>query len=165
MNDVPAPSADQRPTPLRPQPPSRRPGLAALLQTAGHREYREMEHGLRASGGLANTDDIIALLGARTDQPISTLAHWIVAHDLVSFEWNSRTMLPVFQFELATMTVRPEVTAIVRELAPAFSDWEICLWFARPNAWLGDASPVDHLAVDAAAVFDAARADRYLARS
>ncbi|NNU41989.1 hypothetical protein [Ramlibacter montanisoli] len=165
MSDLPVRSAGHRSVPsfLRPKPA--RHGVPVLLQTAREREYREMEQALRASGGLAGTDHVTGLLAARTDQPISRLARWIVAHEVVSFEWKAGTMLPLFQFDLAGMTLRPEVTAAIRELEAVLNDWEICLWFARPNAWLGDAAPVDCIGVDARALHDAARADRYLARS
>jgi hypothetical protein len=165
MRDVPVRFARHRPYPAPGRSRPARQGVPALLQTAEDLEYREMEHVLRGSGGMVSTDEVTALLAARTDQPISLLARWIVDHEVVSFEWNGHTMLPLFQFDLATMTVRPEATAVIRELAAALSDWEICLWFARPNAWLGDAAPVESLRVDPRAVHDAARADRYLARS
>lgn len=164
MNDFHArPAADRLFAPTM-GPAAAGHSVAALLQTVKDREYREMQQAFRAGGGLANSDEVTRLLGVRTEQPISVLARWIVAHEVVSFEWNSRTMLPLFQFDLPAMTLRPEVAVVIRELAHVLSDWEIGLWFARPNAWLGDAAPIDSLASDPRGVHDAARADRYLAR-
>lgn len=163
MSDLTARSAVHRPLlSLRSRPA--RHGVPVLLQTARDREYGELEHAFRASGGIAGTDRVTALLAARTDQPISLLARWIVGREVLSFEWNGGTMLPMFQFDPATLSPRPEVTAVIREFGSTFSDWEICLWFARPNAWLGRVAPVDGMLADARALHDAARADRYLAR-
>ena len=127
-------------------------------------QYRAIEHELRASGGLLGADDIVALLMERMDQPISRLAHWIVDREVLGFQWQGRMVLPRFQFDLSTMTPCPSVAAVLRELVPALSDWEICVWFVTPNAWLADASPFEAMASDAAAVVDAARGERYLLR-
>ncbi|MDH6170756.1 hypothetical protein M2282_005934 [Variovorax boronicumulans] len=141
-----------------------RSSAAALLQAAQTHQYREMEHAFRATGGLVSSDDIVSLLMSRTDQPISRLARWIVNHDVISFQWQSRTLLPLFQFDLFTVTPHLSVTAVIRELIPALSDWETCLWFLAPNAWLGDTSPLDSILLDAPAVVDAARGERFLLR-
>lgn len=141
------------------------PALPTLLQTPEACQYRALSRAFRASGGIVSADEVLVLLARHTSQPISQLAHWIVDRDVISFSWQARTMLPLFQFELATMTLRPAVGAVLRELAPAMSDWEICLWFAAPNAWLADASPLDAIGRDAPAVIDAARGERFLLRA
>lgn len=128
-------------------------------------EYRTLSRACSAHGGLLSSDELLVLLGRHSSQPISRLARWIVDHEVLSFAWQSRTMLPLFQFERATMALRPVVRAVLRELAPALSDWEICLWFAAPNAWLADASPLEAMVRDAPAVLDAARGERFLLRA
>ena len=143
--------------------PARR-GIPVLLQAAESLEYREMEQAFRRTGGIVSADEAVAWLSRHTDQPISRLARWIVDHDVLSFQWRSRTVLPVFQFELSAMTPRPEVSAVIHELTPTLDDWETCLWFARPNASLGDAPPLEVIAHDAHAVYEAARGERYLLR-
>lgn len=150
------------PLPLRALPGQR--ARPALLQTPEERQYREMQLAFHASGGLAGSDELTRLLGKHTDQPVSRLARWIVAREVVSLDWQSCTMLPLFQFELPTMTLRPEVTPVLDELAPVLTEWELALWFARPNGWLGGAAPVDAVIAAPGAVLDAARADRFLAR-
>src|SRR4051812_13305355 len=157
----------------RPQPwafstsrPARASGaLGALLLSAEESQYREMEDAFRATGGIAGSEEMTRLLGAHSDQPISLLARWIVAHEVLGFEWRGRTLVPMFQFDRATMTPRAAVVETVRELVPVLSDWDASLWFARPNGWLADARPVDAIARDPRAVFHAARADRYLAHA
>jgi hypothetical protein len=143
--------------------PARR-GLPALLQTTEDFQYREMERAFHSTGGIVSSDEVTDLLRAHTSQPISVLARWIVAHNVLSFEWRSCTMLPLFQFDLHTMTVREAVADVIRELVPAITDWDAALWFSQPNAWLGNSAPVDVIDVNARAVFEAARAERYLVR-
>ncbi|MDB5858752.1 MAG: hypothetical protein JWQ76_2441 [Ramlibacter sp.] len=141
-----------------------RPDVPALLQTAEDGQYRELQHAFRPGGGIASADEVTNLLRWRTDQPISVLARWIVDHRVLSFDWQSLTMLPLFQFDLSTMTLREPVSQVIRELVPALGGWDVALWFARPNAWLEDASPIVAIHTDARAVYDAARADRFVAR-
>src|SRR3954453_7516151 len=134
----------------------------ALPQSEQDNQYCEMVNAFRATGGIACCEEITAVLCTRTDQPVPMLARWIVAHEILSFEWQSRTALPLFQFDIATMTPRKVVSQVIRELLPVLSDWEASLWFARPNAWLHDAAPVDAIAANPRAVFEAARTNRFL---
>ena len=148
----------------RRSPPGRR-GVPALLQANQDYQYREMERSFRDKGGIASADEVSDMLGRHTDQPISMLARWIVDREVLSFDWQARKMVPLFQFEHHTMRLRPLVVDVIRELVPVLNDWELSLWFAHPNGWLDDAAPVDTIDVDARAVYEAARADRYLARA
>ena len=141
----------------------RRP-LPTLLQAAQAAQYAQMETTFRRHGGIAGAEEVTGMLGRHIDQPISRLARWIVQREVISFQWRARTLLPLFQFVPGTMDLRAPVSKALLELAPVLDDWELAWWFARPNAWLGDAAPVDRLAGQPDAVFDAARADRYLQR-
>jgi hypothetical protein len=122
-----------------------------------------MERGFRSTGGLLGGDELATLLRETSGQPVSVLARWIVAREAVSFEWHGQTLLPLFQFERFNLSLRSGVSRVVRELADVFDNWEMALWFAQPNAWLGDSAPADLVGIDARAVFDAARADRFVA--
>jgi len=144
--------------------PSARVPLDTPLQATEAGQYRHMEAAFRATGGISSSDEMVFRLRRHTDQPISCLARWIVDRHVISFDWHGRTMLPVFQFEPSTLVPRAEVTAVIRELVPALSDWEIVLWFAEPNVWLDERAPADAILRNAAAVFDAALAERYLVR-
>ena len=164
MRDFPLSSPDHGQVHSIPRSISARRGLPALLQTTEDFQYREMELAFHSSGGIVSSDEVTDLLQARTSQPISVLARWIVAHNVLSLAWQSRMMLPLFQFDLHTMTVREAVTDVIRELVPVMTDWDAALWFAQPNAWLGNSAPVDTIEADARAVFEAARTERYVAR-
>jgi hypothetical protein len=52
----------------------------------------------------------------------------------------------MFQFELTDISVRPAYARAADELKAVFDDWELALWFANPNAWLGYATHVALLA-------------------
>jgi hypothetical protein len=116
------------------------------------------------NGGLARSDEVLFMLRRRTSQPLSMLARWIVDQRIVSFEWQAQQVLPMFQFDLADMTIQPGTAAVLAELAGIFDDWELAAWFAEPSAWLQGRIPVDVLESDMRAVVDAARADRFVVR-
>jgi hypothetical protein len=137
---------------------------ASWQRKSADAQQAEMLRTYERTGGLAGGDEVTLLLRKRTTQPISLLARWIATQRVVSFTWKAQFMLPLFQFELAEMSVRVPVSAVLDELAGVFDDGELATWFALPNAWLQGAAPVDALDVDRAAVLNAARADRYVAR-
>jgi len=153
-SDSPAPRPGQRREPVDRASPH-----AGLLG----RQYIVMANAFAPNGGIAGGDELAGLLRPCRGQPISLLARWIVDRAVVHFEWRTTIMLPMFQFEPPSMTVRPPVADVLRELSGAFDDWELALWFAQPNAWLDDRRPVDVLRIDPGAVVDSARADRYVA--
>ena len=123
-----------------------------------------MDAGYRRSGGIASCDDIAIMLRPCWDQPLSRLAGWLVSREVVNFRRERTIWLPLFQFERAAMTLRPEVTAAIRELSEVFDDVELAAWFALPNTWLRGSTPVDALTAEPLKVHQAARADGFLAR-
>jgi hypothetical protein len=131
---------------------------------AESRRLAAAEFAYRRHGGLASADEVVNMLSQRNHaQPLSRVARWLVARDVVSFEWRGRTWLPLFQFELRAMALRPEVTVVIRELAGVFDGWELASWFASPNTGLGNMTPVAAITEFPAAVCDAARVDRFIA--
>ncbi|MFI5179557.1 MAG: hypothetical protein ACHQO8_13385 [Vicinamibacterales bacterium] len=124
----------------------------------------EVLHAFRRTGGLVSGDELTLMMRRRTSQPISMLARWIVERRVVNFGRQGEYLLPMFQFDQADMGVRRSVSAVLDEIDGTFDDWDLASWFALPNAWLGDAAPVDVLPRDPHAVLQAARADRFIAR-
>jgi hypothetical protein len=104
------------------------------------------------------------MLRQRTSQPISMLARWIVERRVVSFGLRGEYLVPMFQFEGAYMAVRRSVSAVLAELKGVFDDWDLAIWFASPNDWLGEHAPLHVLPIDPHAVLQAARADRFIAQ-
>jgi hypothetical protein len=117
----------------------------------------------RRSGGVVSTDTLTMMLRRWSDQPISLLARWLVNRDVISFKSNGQTLLPTFQFDWLTGSVRPGVLGALAELRGAFDDDEIAAWFAQPNSSLFGDSPVNLIDKDPAAVLEAARIDRFVA--
>jgi hypothetical protein len=128
--------------------------------------HAAMIESYRSAGGLVTSDRAAVLLRPYRDQPISQLARWIVARHIVSFEFEGDRLVPLFQFELDGMLLRPHVRDVVSELVGAFEDdLDVATWFTRPNCWLRWAVPLVMLESDPAEVLQAARADRFLARA
>ena len=69
----------------------------------------------------------------------------------------------MFQLDLRDLSLKLAQQPVLAELAPVFDNWSLADWFARPNAWLCDRSPVNVLASNLPAVLEAARADRFIA--
>lgn len=158
-----------------PQHPGRGPDpVAALaggtdrpaidLPAVESRQFLVMERAFAMRGGLVTGEELAGRMRTRHEQPISVLARWIVSRCVLSIAWRGQTLVPLFQFEPHDLSVRRSVGRVIVELRDVFDDWELALWFAQPNAWLGHASPLRMLDEDAAAVLQAARADRFIAR-
>jgi hypothetical protein len=127
-------------------------------------EFFAMTRAFGRTGGMSHGDEIARRLSSHSEQPISIVARWIVNKEALAFGWNHQMMLPLFQFDACSMRLRSGVPEILSELSDVFDDWGCALWFAQSNAWLADRLPVDLVETHAAAVLDAARLDRFIAR-
>ncbi len=132
---------------------------------AGSCDGESLLQAFQASGGAATGTELAELLRPWADQPISRVARWIVSRQVVSFAWRADTLLPLFQFDLSRGDVRGRVHRVLLELSGALDEAEIALWFARPNVWLAGAAPANAILADGAAVLEAARADRFIAKA
>ncbi len=165
-------AAAHRPAPSAPSPLTLRqlipqsPDLP-IVSLAEHverdRAFTSMLRDLRGTGGLMHGEELADLLVQRGAGDVARLARWIVERQLLSFDWRGRLWIPMFQFELAGMRLKSQVRHIAAELAPAFDDWSLALWFATPNSWLQERLPAQALQDDFPAVLQAARADRFVA--
>jgi len=124
-------------------------------------EFTAMNQAFQPYGGFATCDEVMRRLRPLAIHPRSTLTRWIVSRSVVNVAWRDDTLLPAFQFDLEQMSVRPACVRVIDELACAFDDREVAMWFAQPNAWLDYAIPVTLLASDEFAVLQAARVDRF----
>jgi hypothetical protein len=145
---------------------SERPGLPApgWHERQMNEEFVAMTRAFGQTGGISHGDDIARRLSEYAAQPISIVARWIVNREALAFAWNRQTLLPLFQFDPSSMTLRPGVSVILRELSDVFDSWGCALWFVQSNAWLADQLPVDLMETSAREVLDAARVDRFIAR-
>ena len=118
----------------------------------------------RCSGGLSRADEVIGLLEQHGGPGVATLARWIARRSVISFEWRGETWLPWFQFKHPDRMPDPALLAVLAELTSVYDGWELAQWFVRPNSALAGRLPVDVIAVDADAVRQVARADRFIAK-
>jgi hypothetical protein len=125
-------------------------------------EFFAMACAFASTGGIVGAGVVGRLMAPHCERPCSALARQIASDKLICIEWRDCTLLPLFQFDSRTMTLRGVVGRVVGELGSVFERWELAMWFARPNTWLGDRAPVECLDSLDQAVHCAARADRYV---
>lgn len=124
------------------------------------------------SGGMTSGDELAQRLvdsaapagGASGGQAISLVARWIVSRAVVRVLGPRGWMLPMFQFDLATATIKPSMAPVLAELHGIFDDAELALWFVSSNHWLEGDRPAMVMHKNLPGVLHAARADRYVAR-
>lgn len=124
-------------------------------------QFIQMLDSYRGCGGLARAEEVLAWLEGEVEQGLFRLARWIALRQVVSFEWQAQTWLPLFQFDRRDMSLRPALAPVVAELCGVFDAWELAHWFARPNSTLAGLTPAETLRDDPASVLQAARTDRF----
>jgi len=125
-------------------------GFAALLAA------------FRATGGTARGDDVARLLEDHGIGDFIGLARLIAGGEVFGFEWRKTMWIPMFQFELRDLSVKPEAQQLLEALGDGFEGWACAAWFARPNSWLNLRAPVDLVATHLDEVLEAARTDRFI---
>jgi len=140
------------------------PLVAAADRNSRKLQYESLIAGFDRSGGVVTGNELAALLQRHSGQAVSTVARWIVTRTALSFPWEAKTLVPLFQFELSTLQLREGMAHVLPELLDILDDWELARWFSNPNPWLGDIAPADLLATRPDLVRDAARVDRSIAR-
>lgn len=126
-------------------------GFAALLAA------------FRATGGTARGDDVARLLEDHGIGDFIGLARLIAGAEVFGFEWRNTLWIPMFQFELRDLSVKPAARLLLEALGDGFEGWSCAAWFARPNSWLNQRAPVDLVATHLDEVLEAARTDRFIA--
>lgn len=128
-------------------------------------QFVSMLNVYRDSGGLAREREVVALSRLCCGPDADTIAEWVADRELIGFNWQSKTWLPLFQFNRLDMTPKPELSQVFAELTPVCDPWELASWFAQANPWLAQRVPADMLHTDPSAVLQAARADRLMANN
>ncbi len=126
-------------------------------------DFQSLRAAYRQTGGVARGDELARLLEGRKRGACVNLAKLIVGRGVFAFRWCEELWFPMFQFDLRDLSLKMAHRPVLAELAPVFDNWALADWFARPNAWLFDRSPVDLLGSKLPAVLEAARADRFIA--
>ena len=125
--------------------------------------FVELLNAFRRSGGLARVPEVAARFQAYGTDDVSPLMRWVNSRQVISFEWQGKQWMPLFQFNPVGLSLRAGLSNVLDELRGVCDDWELATWFARPNPWLGELIPADMLAVAAPQVLNAARAERFVA--
>lgn len=136
---------------------------ACVLEERVDDQFITMLNAYRGSGGLARAPEVRALFKRCGGPDVATLVKWIVRREVICFEWESQPWLPLFQFDRLHLRPDARLRPLFSELTCIYDQWDIANWFARPNAWLLERTPVDALPSDFSAVLDAARAERFVA--
>ena len=139
-----------------------RPFPGVPREDADH-QFVAMLDAYRDSGGLVRTHEVLALSRRCAGPDAATLAGCVAQREVISFEWQTLTWLPLFQFRRADMRPQPGLVQVLAELTPVCDPWELANWFIQPNPWLADCTPVDTLLADLPALLNAARAERFVA--
>lgn len=116
----------------------------------------------RVSGGVARGEDLARLLEDQQPHDFVGLGRLISAGELFGFEWQRDFWIPMFQFDLRDLSVKPGAQHVQAELVEELGGWMVAAWFVRGSAWLGNRRPVDLLDSQFAEVLGAARTDRFL---
>ena len=127
------------------------------------RDFFEMRAAYQATGGTARGDDLGRLLEDHRRGDGASLARLVVSGEVFGFEWQRLFWVPMFQFELRDLSLKPGPRRVLAELASEFDGWTLAIWFSQPNCWLNERRPVDVLDSNLPAVLGAARADRFIA--
>ena len=117
----------------------------------------------RRTGGTARGDDVARLLDDHRLGEFESLARMLASSQVFGSEWLSTVWIPMFQFELRDLSIKPGAQLVMAELGASFDGWARAAWFALPNSWLNDQRPVDLMDTDLNEVLAVARIDRFIA--
>lgn len=123
-------------------------------------DFVSLQNAYRSSGGLAQGEELAARLHVSGEGGNACLARWIVSRQVFSFSWHDHFWLPLFQFDLAHMTLRQGLRPVLSELSDLMDGSALAAWFARPNDSLQGHSPVAMWSNRWPEVFQAARLQR-----
>jgi hypothetical protein len=115
------------------------------------------------TGGVARGDDLALLLEDHRRGAGASLSKLVALDRVFGFDRDGTFWVPMFQFELDDLRIKPAALKVRAELAAEFDGWEVASWFAEANAYLRDRRPVDLLDSNLRDVLAAARIDRFIA--
>jgi hypothetical protein len=126
-------------------------------------QFDAMCANFHTTGGIARGDDLARLLEDHPRGAGASLAKLIASDQIFGFDRDGTFWVPMFQFDLDDLRVKPAALKVRAELAAEFDGWEVATWFSQANAYLRDRRPVDLLDSALREVLAAARIDRFIA--
>jgi hypothetical protein len=152
QRNAPSKVADPRATPT---PPS------ALSTAPDHRvhearRWAEAQAAFLAEHESVTGPELARLTGSRSVNPSARAHSWVKANRIFSVNDGTGERYPLFQLQEGHP--RPQLAEILPTLRRKLSNWQIALWFASPNAWVGGwRRPIDVLVERPEIVINAAR--------
>ena len=116
---------------------------------AARKNFLKKEH-------LFSSADVARRSGSTARNESAKASRWKSEGRIFSVTSGNADRYPAFQFSVESGEPLPIMRAIL-EVFREMNDWQIALWFAAANAWLGDRRPLDVIHREADAVLDAAR--------
>ncbi len=127
------------------------------------RQFMEMLDSYRTTNGLARAQEVFTMYKFHHGTDVATLARWIVKREVISFDWQSKVWIPLFQFDRTDKSILPGMNLVLSVLNPFFGPWEMAIWFAQPNRCLQGRTPAEAMGSDPQGVLSAACMDRFIA--
>jgi len=124
--------------------------------TRGSKGFVSLLLAFRASGGMLDGDDLALLLAEYKQSDCMSLPVLIASGNLFRVTWRNTVWIPMFQFELSTLEIKPECGVVSSALEKSLDQWNAACWMILPNDRLDDRKPVDLIDTDFLAVLDAA---------
>ena len=110
----------------------------------------------RTSGGILNGEELSHLLNEYRQIDHLNLTVLFASDSLFHFSWRNNVWVPMFQFELSQLSIRPECRLIFKALKKSMDDWSATSWMVNPNTLLDKKLPIDLIEFEFASVLSAA---------
>jgi hypothetical protein len=114
----------------------------------------------RRTGGMADRRELVRWMVDCGAGDAASLAGLLAGRAVFGFAADERYWLPMFQFDLADLSIRPAPTRVAAALGGALDGWLLAQWFAQPHPGLDDRRPVDVLNGDPARVLAVAAGEQ-----
>jgi len=109
------------------------------------RGFAAMRLACLASGGLARGDDLECWLADIHVADLAALGERLADGRVGAFAWRHVLWVPMFQFEMRDLSLRPAVLDVRIALGGALDGWQQARWFVRPHPSLCARTPLDLL--------------------
>lgn len=126
--------------------------------------FNDLRCRYRSAGGLARDSEIAPRVGNRHPLGITSLLRRVARRELVFFYWHDTLWFPIFQFNWADMSIRPDVARVTAELTDWTDDWERTDWFVHPHCALEHRTPLSLLDSQPQRLVELARMQHFLCK-
>jgi hypothetical protein len=138
------------------------PGLPQIVDGlhGGSRQqttFRDLCESFRATGGIARADDLARLLEDFQCGNFASLAKRIASHEILSFSWRGMHWVPMFQFDLRDLSLRPGPQQLLEACGTKPDGWALACWLTTESEDLAGERPLDGLELHLPGLCDLAR--------